>query len=88
MFVYSSQSGINFFCKRGNKINVNTKLTKLISGASHPKMIENSTNGCGIYFGPLVYRMIIQTIKKILQIKASLNKIRSLLCLDFTSSMR
>jgi hypothetical protein len=66
---------------RRNKINANTKLTKLISGASHPKMIENSTNGCGIYFGALVYRMIIQTIKKILQIKASLNKIRSLLCL-------
>ncbi len=86
MFAYKSQSGICLRLKREIKINARIKLIRLISIAGHPKMIENSIIGCGKYLGSVVYRNIIQTIKKMLQINASLKKNRSLLAFSFTGS--
>ncbi len=45
MFVYKSQSGTCFFRMRERKISASTKFIQLISGANHPKIIENSIIG-------------------------------------------
>ncbi len=54
MFVYKSQNGISFLRMRERKISIKTKFIKFIIGANHPKIIENSTRGCGINFGAVV----------------------------------
>ncbi len=36
---------------RESKIKARIKLIKLITGANHPKIIENSIKGCGKCFG-------------------------------------
>lgn len=86
MFAYKSQSGICLRLMREIKINARIKLIRLISIAGHPKIIENSIIGCGKYLGSVVYRNIMQTIKKMLQINANLNAKRSLLAFSFTGS--
>jgi hypothetical protein len=51
MFVYKSQNGICLCLKLRRKINASIKLKKFIKGANHPRIIENSINGCGINCG-------------------------------------
>jgi hypothetical protein len=58
---------------RDNKMSAITKLTRFTIIADHPKMMDNSMMGCGIYFGAVEYRITMQIKKQILQIKAILN---------------
>jgi hypothetical protein len=53
--------------------------------ADHPKMIDNSMMGCGIYFGAVEYRITIQIKKQIFQIKAILNNNLNRLEFSFTT---
>ena len=86
MFVYKSQSGICFRLMRESKINARIKLTRFIRGEIHPKISDMLIIGSYKYWSACEQRSIMQTIKKILQINASLKKNRNLLAFSFTRS--